>query len=61
MDPHKDQPIDNYYDIGSSTTSELKEKDVKRRLVVRDIEERGERYTPGKPRRIIIRARITHD
>jgi len=58
MNPHKDQPTGDY-DVGSLTTSES--KDVKPRPVVRDIEEKEEWYSSGKPRRIIIRARITHD
>jgi hypothetical protein len=58
MDPNEDR-ADADYDIGSLTTSES--KDVKKKPVTREVSEQGEQYTSGKPRRIIIRARITHD
>ena len=58
MNNHKDEPV-NEYDVGSSTTTDSKDK--KQTRLVRDIKEEEIRYPSGKPRRIIIRARITHD
>lgn len=59
MNPHKQEPIGDY-DAESSITSSESE-DVEGRLVISDIEEEEERYTSGKPRRIIRRARLIHD
>ena len=53
-----DQVFENY-DVGSSTTS--KPREIRQMPIVKDIEKEEEHYTSGKPRRIIIRARITHD
>ena len=58
MNPREDQSIRDY-DVRSSTTSES--KDTRQKPQVRDIEVEKERYASGKPRRIVIRARITHD
>jgi hypothetical protein len=58
MNPREDQSIRDY-DVGSSTTSES--KDTRQKPQVKDIEEEKEQYPTGKPKRIVIRARITHD
>lgn len=58
MNPREDQSVSDY-DVGSSTTSES--KDARQKPEVKDIEKEKEQYTSGKPRRIVIRARITHD
>ena len=58
MDPNEGQSNGDY-DVGSSTTSES--KDAEKKPVAREVSEPEDRYTSGKPRRIIIRARITHD
>ncbi len=58
MNPREDQSLRDY-DVGSSTTAEP--KDTKLTPKVKTVEEENGRYASGKPRRIIIRARITHD
>ena len=58
MKQHNDEPVGEY-DVGSSTTSDS--EDRKQAPEIREIEEEKDRYPSGKPKRIIIRARITHD
>ena len=56
MNPQNEESFDKHYDTESSTTS--KTKDVR---VVTDGKKKKERYTSGKAKRIVIRAKITYD
>jgi hypothetical protein len=57
--PIKHQDEDEY-DVGSLTTSESKAAEAKP-MADLVVAEKEYQYTQGKPTRIVIRARITHD
>lgn len=57
--PHE-IPLDERYITETSTTSES-ERVQTTKQAKEGAEEAEEKYTSGKPRRIIIRAKITHD
>jgi hypothetical protein len=58
MKVNDNPPIDDY-DVGSSTTADP--EDTEEEPVDELVLPEQERYSKGKPRRIIIRARIIHD